>query len=141
MDRLLFDTNVVLDVLARRAPHLTDSLCCIALARAKRAVGAVTALTLSDASYVCRKQDYDEVLSAFSAMRSYLDVALLNGVIVDNAIRRRLPDFEDGLQWAAARAWKATHLITRNVDDFPRSRGMRIVSPAAYLASRGIGRD
>jgi predicted nucleic acid-binding protein len=133
MDRLLFDTNVILDVLDRRAPHLADALQCLATARAGKVQGAVTALTLSDASYVCRKRDFQQILAAFAAMRKYLSVAPISEQEVEKAIARRLPDFEDGLQWEAARAWGASHLVTRNVDDFPKTKALSVLTPAEYL--------
>jgi hypothetical protein len=61
----------------------------------------------------------------------------MNKTTVDAALARQLPDMEDGFQFEAALQWKATHLLTRNVKDFPNDSSLQILGPAAYLASLG----
>jgi hypothetical protein len=46
-----------------------------------------------------------------------------------------MSDFEDALQWQAALKWKATHFVTRNIDDFPNHSGIQVTTPADYFVS------
>lgn len=134
MDRLFFDTNVLLDVLERRDPWFPEAVECLELARAGRCFGAVSAITLSDIAYIQRATETSKVYAAFEQLIGFLDIAPLDRSAVAAAMARRLPDIEDGFQMEAAVRWGATHLLTRNLKDFPPDERMQIVSPLEYLA-------
>jgi predicted nucleic acid-binding protein len=134
MDKLFFDTNVLLDVLERRDPWFPEAVECLGLARAGRCVGAVSAITLSDIAYIQRATDTAKIYAAFEQLVGFLDIATLDRPAVAAAMARRVPDIEDGFQMEAAVRWGASHLLTRNLKDFPRDERLRIVSPAEYLA-------
>lgn len=136
MDRLFFDTNVLLDVLEQRAPWFPESSECLALARRGNCIGAFSVLSLSDIAYIQKAASIQNLCASFQILRSFLDIAPMNKTTVDAALARQLPDMEDGFQLEAALQWKATHLLTRNVKDFPRDSSLQILGPAAYLEYR-----
>jgi hypothetical protein len=136
MDRLFFDTNVILDVLEKRAPWFPESLQCLALPRKGICQGAVTALTLSDIAYIQKVISTSLVYESFQRLRGFMDIADLHGDAVDHALHQQLHDVEDGFQLAAAVHWKATHLITRNVKDFPLDTPVKVLTPSQYLTER-----
>ncbi|HSP43100.1 MAG TPA: PIN domain-containing protein [Luteolibacter sp.] len=136
MDRLFFDTNVLLDVLEERAPWFPESAACLALARKGSCVGALSAISLSDIAYIQRKTDSDTIYDVFTRLLEFLEIAPLDDTGVRKAIGRRLPDIEDGFQLESAVHWQASHLITRNTKDFPSDRPLAVVSPADYLEMR-----
>lgn len=137
MDRLFFDTNVVLDVLEKRPPWFPEALSCLARADTGKCTGAITALTLSDIAYIQRGTSQESLLLAFHRLRSFLDIAGLDRDTVDRALEYGLIDIEDGFQLAAAHGWEATHLLTRNTKDFPKDQGIQILTPSDYLAQCG----
>jgi predicted nucleic acid-binding protein len=108
MDKLFLDTNILLDVLEQRSPWYPESSECLSQVRRGRSKGAITALSLSD-------------------------IAPLSAHAVDATFSSCLPDMEDGFQFEAARKWKATHFLTRNLKDFPDNANMKIQDPAGYL--------
>jgi hypothetical protein len=134
MDKLFYDTNVLLDVLECRAPWFPDSLECLALARYGQCQGAFNALSISNITYIQRTTPATEIYSVFKRLREFLDLASLDGLVVDAALRRELSDLEDGLQLESALAWGATHLITRNVKDFPPNSPIVVTTPADYIS-------
>ena len=136
MDRLFFDTNVLLDVLEKRAPWFPDSTECLARVRRGQAQGAVTAQSLSDITYIQKSTPPATLADTFLRLREFLDIAPMTAGIVDEALTQRLPDLEDGFQLAAAQAWEATHLLTRNQKDFPSDSPLVVQHPADYLRSR-----
>lgn len=138
MDRLFFDTNVLLDVLEERAPWFPEAVECLARVRSDQCRGATTAITLSDIAYIQRATDSSRVYSVFQRLREFLEVATLDAAVVDASLRNRLPDIEDGFQYQAAIAWGATHLLSRNVKDFPSDGLLKVESPADYLAHRRV---
>lgn len=136
MDRLFFDTNVILDVLEERAPWFPEAAECLALVREGRCAGAVTAITLSDIAYIQRPADTTKVYAAFARLLGFLEIASVDQTVVEATLQRQLTDMEDGFQLEAARQWHATYLLTRNVKDFPSDSGIRILPPAEYLKHR-----
>lgn len=137
MDRLYFDTNVLLDVLEQRAPWFPDSAACLGLARNGSVTGAISAITLADISYIQRKNAPEKIYDVFSRLLEFLEIVEMGDAVVRHAFERRLPDVEDGFQLEAAIRWKATHLVTRNVRDFPSDVPVNVLSPAEYLALVG----
>lgn len=135
MDKLFYDTNVLLDVLECRAPWFPDSSDCLALARYGKCLGAVNALSISNIAYIQRASPSSKMYAVFQRLRVFLDVASLDRVVVDAALTKQLPDLEDGLQLESALAWGATHFITRNVKDFPSSPSVVVLTPAEYLSN------
>ena len=139
MEKLFYDTNVLLDVLERRAPWFPESSAVLALARSGECRGALNALSISNISYIQRATPRSEIYSVFQRLRAFLDVAPLDAVGVDAALKKKLPDLEDGLQLESALAWGATHLITRNAEDFPSNASLAVLTPTDFLSRRGKG--
>ena len=106
------------------------------MARRGNVTGAVSAISLSDISYIQRGTDSGRIHDVFSRLLEFLEIADLNSSVVRKALARRLPDIEDGFQLEAAIHWQATHLITRNVKDFAAEVPIRILEPSSYLNSR-----
>ena len=73
MDRLFFDTNVLLDILERRAPWFPEAVECLALVKSSQCVGAMTALSLSDIAYIQRATPRDNL---------YKSSKLVSGLVV-----------------------------------------------------------
>jgi hypothetical protein len=136
MDRVFFDTNVILDVLERRPPWFPESAESLALARKGRCLGAMTALSLSDIAYIQRSASTANLYERFRLLRSFLEIAPMDSASVDGALTDELADFEDGLQLRAALGWNATHFLTRNLKDFPVGSDLCILSPSEYLSQR-----
>ncbi|MCC5848163.1 MAG: PIN domain-containing protein [Verrucomicrobia bacterium] len=133
MDRLFFDTNVLLDVLEQRAPWFPESTECLARARRGFCMGAITAITLSDIAYIQKSVSTANLYKRFRLLRDFLEIAPLHAETVDATLARRLPDIEDGFQLEAALNWQATHLLTRNVKDFPQHPSLVVQTPTDYL--------
>lgn len=136
MDRLFIDTNVLLDVVQKRPDFVVDSLAVLKHAHGGAALAAVSALSLSDIAYILRRKELAQLKQFYKQLRDYAQIAPLADTEVDQAIASKFTDFEDALQWQAAKSWDASHLITRNADDFPKHSNIRVLSPRDYL---GLG--
>jgi predicted nucleic acid-binding protein len=130
---LLVDTNVILDVLGSREPFVADSKRVWELCEAGSAEGWVSAITFNNVLYILRK-----LTTAAAARRHLRDlrrifhVAAVDGPLVDAALTSPQADFENAVQYASAISIKATCLITRNVDDFPRRGAVPVRTPASF---------
>ena len=54
--RLLFDTNIILDIALMRIPHYQDSASIFSLIDNKKIVGLITATTITDIYYIAKKE-------------------------------------------------------------------------------------
>jgi predicted nucleic acid-binding protein len=98
MKLVLFDTNVVLDALLKRAPWEADAAACWKAIDDGRILGCITASSLTDIFYIARKQSGQAV--AFDAVRVCLDAFAICQVdrrALEEALDLPGNDFEDNV--------------------------------------------
>src|SRR5438128_222951 len=103
MKLVLFDTNVVLDALLKRAPWGADAADYWQASDDGKIMGCLAASTLTDIFYIARKQKGLSV--ARDAVRVGLDafaVCTVDRQMLEQAIDLPGADFEDNLQIACA---------------------------------------
>jgi predicted nucleic acid-binding protein len=127
--RLLFDTNVIFDVIERRHGHYSASLQMLKQAQRGAVEAAIASHTVANA--FCRYKK-----AAIPVLKNYfldnVEVVCGNAHQVGVAINLGFSDLEDALQVAAAMAWKSAFIITRNEREFKLSP-IPAISPATYL--------
>lgn len=118
---VLFDTNVLLDILLDRT-HAEEGLFLLDRARDGSVDGAVTPTVLTNTFYVGRSTAGADVARDFvESALSFLDVASVSHAGAMRAVRR-YGDFEDGVIGEAAAEHGADVICTRNVGDFGPAR-------------------
>lgn len=121
--KLVFDTNVIVDVLARRPPFVDASKNAMATAAREGVLGAMTANTATGVFYLLRKHQPDRKALKITliGLMDYLEVLDTTGELCRRAIRSAMTDFEDALLVESAKQWSADYIVTRNVRDFAAS--------------------
>jgi predicted nucleic acid-binding protein len=118
---ILFDTNVLLDVLLSRT-HVEEGLFLLDRARDGSVDGAVAPTVLTNTFCVGRRTAGADVARSFiESALSFLDVASVSHAGAMRAARR-YEDFEDGVIREAAAERGANVICTRNVEDFGPAR-------------------
>jgi len=133
--KVLFDTNVVLDVLLAREPHAAVAARLFTLGDNERIDGAVCAPTGTTVAYVDTKAVGGE--QARKLLRQLLDlfaVAAVDRQVLEAALRLDFADVEDAVIHGAAREWGAAGIVTRNGRDFGRA-SLPVFDPAELLAA------
>jgi predicted nucleic acid-binding protein len=133
MKFVLFDTNVVLDALLKRAPWDADAAACWRASDDGKIMGCLAASTLTDIFYLARKQKGLSV--AHDAVRVCLDafaVCTVDRQAVEQAIDLPGSDFEDNLQIACATLAELDLIVTRDKDGF-RDSAVTALTPAELL--------
>ena len=131
--RLFLDTNVVIDVIARREPFFVDSCEVLSLCEKGKADGFVSAITFCTVSYVLRKfSTGDTMKRQLRDLRNTLPPVDLTASVLDKAIASTIADFEDAVQFYSAVYTDADYIITRNAKDFPQD-AIPVLSPTAFL--------
>jgi PIN domain. len=119
--KLLLDTNIVVDIISRRAGY-EDSLNVLRYCEVKKAEGFVSTATVLDVMYILRKhvspEDVKEAVQTFIAIVDVVDVKKSDIV---GAFNSEMTDYEDAVQALCAKRNRADYIVTRNFSDFSKS--------------------
>lgn len=133
--KALIDTNILLDVILCREPHLAQSKrvlqCCESLVD-----GYIAVHTFSNMFYILHElEDFsvDECRNTFNKLLYVFDVAGLGRREIVSAVNNILfDDLEDSIQNEASVSSSLDYIVTRNKSDFEKS-SIPAVSPEEFL--------
>ena len=136
MKKILLDTNVVLDLLAKREPFYMDAALLFSHADQKKIVLTINALTFAKLNYILGKlKSVAEAREILSRFRVLVNILPLNEKIIDLALAdRKFKDFEDALQYYSALDQRLDIIITRDMKGFKPSR-IAVMTPETFLKS------
>ena len=131
----LVDTNVVLDVMLGREPHLAASSAVLAAMETGRCRGLLCATTISTIHYIAERQIGNRAsLERIAELMSIFGVAAVNQAVLGSALGRDMPDFEDAVMHDAAIQAGGQCIVTRNVDDFAAAE-IPVYNPEQFIAA------
>ncbi len=129
------DTNVLLDVLAKREPFYEDSAAVWTLAEHGKVRGLVSALSFSNVYYIVRRlKDRRTADRAMLFLRNTFTPVACDGQVLSQAIDAKMKDFEDAIQYFSALHAESACFISRNPGHFPRS-SLSVLTPAEFLSA------
>ncbi len=133
--RVLFDTNVLLDVLLKRPAFLQEAaLLWDAVARRRiEGVGAAHAVTTVH-FIVARAYDNDQATSDVRAILDTFAIAPVGPAELRAGLASGFRDYEDAVTHDAARAAGCDAIVTRNGPDFA-SAVLTVYNPKDLLAA------
>lgn len=131
--KLFVDTNVVIDVLARREQFYDASSAILTMLEKDQAEGFISAISFNSIHYILRKHSGKvKADNAIRALLSVFNIATLDKRILTRTIESWFNDFEDGIQFFSAIRCNADYLISRNVRDFPHD-DIPVLTPEEFL--------
>ncbi|MCL1819324.1 MAG: PIN domain-containing protein [Oscillospiraceae bacterium] len=138
--KALIDTNVLIDVFAKREPHLEASAAVLRLCGAKL-TGSILVSQTTDIYYILRREGISaesvkEILKTLAGNMILLDV---NANDAKNAIESDMSDYEDALLAFRAKRANMNVIITRNLKDFVNSP-VSAITPIDFLSRYGYSR-
>jgi len=124
MKKLLIDTNIVIDLLAKRDPDYADAAQIFSLCDKKQIQLSVSALTVANTNYLLSKlKPHNEVKSILRKFKLLVDVLSLDDKVISLALNDKdFKDFEDGFQYFSAIENDQDIIITRNLKDYKKSK-------------------
>jgi len=129
--RVLFDTNVILDVLLDRKPHAEASAAAWAAVETGVSEGLLAAHAVTTIHYLARKEmGAAKARRIISTMLKVFGVAALDGAVIQEALQLSFSDFEDAVTAAAARFANCECIVTRDPKGF-RGSPVRCLTPEA----------
>ena len=136
MDKVLIDTDVILDFFFDRQPFAEYASQVMGLCESNQIKGFVTPVIYSNVYYLLRQTArHDKVIDNLKQLIMITDVLLMDKEVVINALNSGFKDFEDGLQnFAAMKNGEIDVILTRNLKDFNKSE-IGVLSPELYIKS------
>ena len=137
MKRILFDTNVVLDVLLDRQPYVEASAAAWAAVETGVSEGMLAAHAVTTIHYLVRKEMGNiKARRIISAILRVFGVATVDSAVVQEALQLPFSDFEDAVTAAAARVAGCECIVTRDPKGF-RGSPVRSLTPEAVTPLLG----
>jgi len=132
---ILIDIDVILDVLARREPFFAPATNLWAKVENKHIRAYLASHTITTLFYLIRKvKDKKFAEECVRDLLSVFEIAPVDKSTLLLALKPDFKDFEDTVQYAAAKQVNADFIITRNIKDFRKS-DIPIASPDSFLAT------
>jgi len=131
---IFVDTNILLDVFAKRQPHYSKGMAVWSLVETSEVKGFVSAISYNNVYYVLNNAKNAEVArKAMVIIRDLFTTVPLDEKIINMSIDSDFADFEDAIQYFSAVRCDADCIITRNKKDFKLS-DVPVLSPEEFLS-------
>lgn len=136
MDKVLLDTDVMLDFFFDRKPFSEETSRILSLCEKEELKGFVTSVALSNMYYLLRKTaKHEKVMASLKMLLEIVDLVTTDKATVLEALNSGFKDFEDALQNFSAQNNQGIHIvITRNIKDYKQSK-LSVMTPEMYLKS------
>ncbi|MGM9510103.1 type II toxin-antitoxin system VapC family toxin [Larkinella sp. GY13] len=133
---VFIDTNVVIDLLAKRDPFWNSSARVFDLAEREKILAFVSPLTLVTVYYILRnyyKVPHTDIVHQFEVLCSYIGISTISNQHIASAMKSGFTDFEDAVLYESAKNIpELTDLVTRNPKHFLVS-DVAICTPDDFL--------
>ncbi len=121
--KVLFDTNIILDVLLDRIPFSEHASYLMSKVERSEINGFLCATTVTTIHYLLSKYlDKEKAIDSINSIMALFEVASVNRLVIENALKSKFTDFEDSVLHESARHAGAEYVITRNIKDFKKSK-------------------
>ena len=131
--RILFDTNVILDVLLDREPFPWTAAKLFSEVETGEITGYVCATTITTLHYLTSKLiGANSAIEKISKLMMLFEVAPVNRAVLDAALSAGLKDFEDAVVHESGVNNESQGIVTRNSEGFKKSK-INIYSPEELL--------
>lgn len=122
METVFVDTNIIIDLLARREPFYKDAQDLFTLSDNRRIHLCISSLSFANAYYsIVRHHKEVDAKKYLAKFKVLVTVFPLEDKAIELALAYNFDDLEDGLQYFTALNHRADLIITRNKKDFKNS--------------------
>jgi len=134
MKKLFIDTNIIIDLLAKRDPFYDEAAMLFTLADKQKIGLSVSPLTFANTNYILlQSKRPDEAKLILRKLKLIVQVLCLDEKIVGLSLNDNdFKDYEDALQYFTALENGVDVIITRNLKDFQKAK-LPVMTAAQYL--------
>ena len=132
--QVLFDLNIILDVLQNRTEFYDLSAILLAFAETGKIQGWLAAHSITTLFYLIAKdKSAEQARVILTNLLQFLKVAPVDQNTIEQALSLPYRDYEDAVQTIAALQIHADYLLTRNIRDYDPAP-IEVVLPAELLS-------
>jgi len=136
-NKIFVDTNVILDFVFNRKRFVVDAKRLLDLAQRGKLKIYISSIAVNTLYYIVKRNiSKVKAINALKEILPMVKVLTVGQSTVNKAMLSNFKDFEDALQNYCAEEANLTFIITRNIDDFSKSK-LFIHTPKEYLAMIG----
>ena len=132
--RVMFDTNVVLDLLLDREPFVKEAKILISKVEQGEFVGLLCATTITTIHYLLLKSNGKEgSTEIIQSLLKLFEVASVTRVVLQDALEVNDKDYEDAVLYKSAYHAGANMIVTRDRKGFSKA-DIPVMNPKEFLA-------
>ena len=133
MENIFVDTNIIIDLLAKRDLFYKDAQALFTLSDKKEIQLCISSLSFANAYYSIVKHHKDINAKKYLAkFKVLVKVLPLEDKAIELALASDFNDFEDGLQYFIAMDNESDIIITRNKKDFKNAK-IPVMTAGEYI--------
>jgi len=131
--KVLFDTNVILDVLLDREPFVEEATYLMTKAEQSEIVGYLAATTITRIYYLLQKSLGNEIATEkIETLLSVFEIIPVNRIILEDALKSCFSDFEDSVLHMGACHTGVEYIVTRDTRGFTKSK-IPVFNPIEFI--------
>ena len=133
MENVFVDTNIIIDLLAKRDLFYKDAQALFTLSDKKEIQLCISSLSFANAYYSIVKHHKDiDAKKYLAKFKVLVKVLPLEDKAIELALASDFNDFEDGLQYFIAMDNESDIIITRNKKDFKNAK-IPVMTAGEYI--------
>lgn len=133
MKKIFIDTDIILDLLARRGPFYKFSAELFTLIDSGKIKAYTSSIIFTNLHYILRRlHNKSKATKSLQKIRTLLHVLAVGEKIIDLALASDFKDFEDAIQYYVAIENNINYLLTRNIKDYKKTE-INILTAEQYL--------
>lgn len=131
--KILFDTNIVLDLLLERQPFVEQAQLLFEKVESGQINALLGATTITTLDYLLTKTlGTRQAKQIIKKLLALFEIAPVNRLVLESALESNFTDFEDAVLHAAAIHSGAQSIVTRDEKGFSKAK-IAVYSPPALL--------
>jgi predicted nucleic acid-binding protein len=121
--KIVFDTNIILDVLLNREPFVDLSANIVSFVENKNIEGYLCATTITTLDYLISKQtNRNTARIEIQKLLNIFEISEVNAKVLDMSLKSGFRDFEDAVQYYSGECCGVNGLVTRNAKDYKQAK-------------------
>ena len=135
--RILFDTNIILDLLLDREPFSEGAQILVSKVETGEVIGILCATTVTTIHYLLSKSlGKEKSIEVIRSLLKLFEIASVTRTVLEDALEANDRDYEDSVIYKSAYHSGAGIVVTRDRKGFAKS-DLPVMSPRELLALLG----
>lgn len=135
MKKVFVDSDIILDLLARREPNYIFAAKLFTLIDQQKIIGFTSPIVFANLHYLLKKNTSNlSALKSLRKLKTLINILPVDERVIEQSLNSDFSDFEDAIQYFTAVNNGINLILTRNKVDFKKSK-IPIATAEEYLKS------